>query len=319
MAGSFEAFLPEHGVGGKLGRHTGGGRDTRRKARASRRQAHTQEGLHALAHRPEERREGLDVRPADIEVEPAGAGTAVTEFEETFARRLGARHCLATSGGTTALWTALNALDVGPKDEVLVPPYTFIATVNVILLQHALPVFVDTDRETFQIDAKKIEDRITPRTRCILPVHLGGASAEMDLILTLGKKHQLSVVEDACQSHLAEWRQQPVSTLGDIGCFQLPSFEEPQLRRRRRAHHQQRRVNGASRTLPFQRRHGRQDGLSDSAPHERLQPAHDRVSRSAALLAVRPPRRSGKHAGKQRGLPDEHAKRHRRHRAGPHV
>ena len=146
-------------------------------------------------------------------------GTAVTEFERAFARRLGARHCLATSGGTTALWTALNALDIGPKDEVLVPPYTFIATINVILLQHALPVFVDTDRETFQIDANKIEDRITPQTRCIMPVHLGGASAEMDLILTLGKKHQLSVVEDACQSHLAEWRKQPVSTLGDVGCF----------------------------------------------------------------------------------------------------
>ena len=148
-----------------------------------------------------------------------GRGGAVKEFEETWARRLGARHCLATSGGTTALWTALNALDIGPKDEVLVPPYTFIATVNVVLLQHALPVFVDTDRETFQIDAGKIEERITPRTRCILPVHLGGASAEMDMILTLAKKHELSVVEDACQSHLAEWRKQPVSTLGDAGCF----------------------------------------------------------------------------------------------------
>ena len=102
---------------------------------------------------------------------------------------------------------------------MLVPPYTFIATVNVVLLQHALPVFVDTDRETFQIDAKKIEERITPRTRCILPVHMGGASAEMDLILELARKHKLSVVEDACQSHLAEWRDQPVSTVGDIGCF----------------------------------------------------------------------------------------------------
>ena len=146
-------------------------------------------------------------------------GGAVKEFEQTWAQRLGARHCLATSAGTTALWTALNALDIGPKDEVLVPPYTFIATVNVVLLQHAMPVFVDTDRETFQIDAKKIEERITPRTRCILPVHLGGASAEMDMILTLAKKHGLAVVEDACQSHLAEWRKQPVSTLGDAGCF----------------------------------------------------------------------------------------------------
>ncbi len=146
-------------------------------------------------------------------------GHHVADFENTWARTLGARHCLATNGGTTALYAALHALEIGPKDEVLVPPYTFIATVNVVLLQHALPVFVDSDPETFQIDAAKIEAAITPRTRCILPVHLGGSSADMDGILGLARKHDLSVLEDACQSHLAEWRGRKVGTLGDLGCF----------------------------------------------------------------------------------------------------
>ncbi len=146
-------------------------------------------------------------------------GRSVEEFEAAWAKTMGAKYCLATNGGTTALWAAMNALEVGPKDEVLVPPYTFIATINVVLLQHALPVFVDTDRETFQMDATKIEAAISPNTRTIMPVHLGGASADMDAILALAGKHNLSVVEDACQSHLAEWKGRPVSTLGDAGCF----------------------------------------------------------------------------------------------------
>ena len=146
-------------------------------------------------------------------------GRSVDEFEAAWAKTMGAKYCLATNGGTTALWAAMNALEVGPKDEVLVPPYTFIATINVVLLQHALPVFVDTDRETFQMDATKIEAAVTPNTRTIMPVHLGGASADMDAILALAGKHNLSVVEDACQSHLAEWKGRPVSTLGDAGCF----------------------------------------------------------------------------------------------------
>jgi dTDP-4-amino-4,6-dideoxygalactose transaminase len=140
-------------------------------------------------------------------------------FEEQWAEALQAKYCLATSSGTTALHTSLNALEAGPGDEVLVPPYTFVATINVVLLQYALPVFVDTDRETFQIDAGKIEAAITPRTRAILPVHLGGASADMDRILDIAKRHNLPVLEDACQSHLAEWRGRKVGTLGDLGCF----------------------------------------------------------------------------------------------------
>jgi dTDP-4-amino-4,6-dideoxygalactose transaminase len=146
-------------------------------------------------------------------------GDCARRFEEFWAATLGAKHCLATANGTSALITSLNALGVGPGDEVVVPPYTFVATVNAVLLQHAMPVFVDTDPETFQIDARKIEAAITERTRCILPVHLGGSPADLDAILEIGRKHNLPVLEDACQAHLAEWRGRKVSTLGALGCF----------------------------------------------------------------------------------------------------
>lgn len=146
-------------------------------------------------------------------------GNRVSSFEEAWRNALGVKHCRATASGTTALFTTLNALDVGPGDEVIVPPYTFVATINVIFLQHALPVFVDTDRESFQIDANKIEAAITPRTRAILPVHIGGSPAEMDKILEIAKSHSLPVIEDACQAHLGEWRGQKLGTLGNAGCF----------------------------------------------------------------------------------------------------
>ena len=141
------------------------------------------------------------------------------EFETTWARLLGAKYGLATASGTTALLTSVNALGIGPGDEVIVPPYTFVATINIVLLQHALPVFVDTDPETFQIDANKVEAAITKRTRCIIPVHLGGSVVDMDTILDVAKRHNLFVIEDACQAHLAEWRNKKVSTMGNLGCF----------------------------------------------------------------------------------------------------
>lgn len=146
-------------------------------------------------------------------------GKQAIQFEKTWARTLGAERCYATASGTTALFAVLNALDIGPGDEVIVPPYTFVATINVVLLLHALPVFVDTDPETFQIDARKIEAAVTPRTRAIMPVHLGGSPADMDAILNIAARHKLAVVEDACQAHLAEWKGRKVGTLGSAGCF----------------------------------------------------------------------------------------------------
>lgn len=148
-----------------------------------------------------------------------GSGQMVRKFEEQYAALTGARYCLATANGTSALLASLGGLDVGPGDEVILPPYTFVATLNVIMARHALPVFVDSDIETFQIDHRKVEAAITPRTRVLMPVHLGGASVELDVILALAKQHKVPVIEDACQSHLAEWRGAKVGTFGTTGCF----------------------------------------------------------------------------------------------------
>lgn len=146
-------------------------------------------------------------------------GGQVEEFEAEFARLTGALHCIATANGTSALLAALAALDIGPGDEVIVPPYTFVATVNAVLALHALPIFVDSDPTTFQIDASRIEAAITSRTRAILPVHLGGNVADMDQILAVSRRRNIPVVEDACQAHLAEWRKRRVGSLGAAGCF----------------------------------------------------------------------------------------------------
>lgn len=148
-----------------------------------------------------------------------GNGKNVAQFEDAYAKLTGARTCLATMNGTSALFTALNAMGIEPGDEVIVPPYTFIATVNVVLRQHALPVFVDTDPETFQIDARKLEAAMTPRTRAIIPVHLGGNVCDLDAILAIAKPRSVPVLEDACQAHLAEWRGRHVGTYGVAGCF----------------------------------------------------------------------------------------------------
>lgn len=146
-------------------------------------------------------------------------GQNVAAFETAYASLTGAKHCLATANGTSALITSLSALGVGPGDEVIVPPYTFVATVNAVLLMHALPVFVDSDIETFQIDARKVAQAITDRTRVIIPVHLGGSAADLDTILDVARKRGVTVIEDACQAHLAEWRGRKVGTYGRTGCF----------------------------------------------------------------------------------------------------
>ena len=148
-----------------------------------------------------------------------GSGTKVSEFEKKYAELMGAKRCLATASGTTALMVALHVLGVDAGDEVIVSPYTFIATYNVVLLTKALPVFADTDPETFQINPDKIEERITKNTRAILPVHILGLPANMDRINAIAKKHNLVVIEDACQAWMAEWRGKKIGTLGDLGCF----------------------------------------------------------------------------------------------------
>jgi dTDP-4-amino-4,6-dideoxygalactose transaminase len=148
-----------------------------------------------------------------------GQGTRVTEFEKRYAELMGAKRCVATASGTTALITALHVLGVDAGDEVIVSPYTFVASYNVIFMVKALPVFADTDPETFTIDPARIEERITDRTRAILPVHILGLPVNMDPIMAIAKKHNLVVVEDACQAWLAEYKNRKCGTIGDLGCF----------------------------------------------------------------------------------------------------
>lgn len=148
-----------------------------------------------------------------------GSGQNVKKFEQAYATLTGARQALATCNGTAALFISLNALGVEPGDEVIVPPYTFIATINVVLRQHALPVFVDTDPETFQMNHRLVEKAITPDTRAIIPVHLGGNVCDLDSLLATAAKHKVPIIEDACQSHLAEWKGRKVGTYGQTGCF----------------------------------------------------------------------------------------------------
>lgn len=148
-----------------------------------------------------------------------GNGNQVAEFEQAYARLLEARHCVGTSSGTNALVASMNAVGVGAGDEVILPPYTFVACVNAILMLGAIPVFVDTDPETFQINAAKIESAITERTSAIMTVHLGGYASDLDAILEIARRHKLAVVEDACQAHLGEWRGRKLGTIATVGCF----------------------------------------------------------------------------------------------------
>ncbi len=148
-----------------------------------------------------------------------GSGKQVARFEEAYARMTGAKACLTTVNGTNAMFISLNVLGVEPGDEVILPPFTFVATVNVILRQHALPVFTDSDVDSFQMDAKTIEPLITDRTKAIIPVHIGGSPVDMDAVMAAARKHNLAVCEDACQAWVAQWRGRNVGRIGDCGCF----------------------------------------------------------------------------------------------------
>lgn len=143
----------------------------------------------------------------------------VTEFEKKWAEAIGTKRCLAVVNGTNALITSLVQLGIGGGDEVLVPPYTFIASVQAILQTGAMPVFVDIDPRTFQIDPSGIEARITSNTKAIMPVHILGLPADMIKIMAIAKKYNLLIVEDACQAWLAEIDHKKVGTFGNAGCF----------------------------------------------------------------------------------------------------
>ncbi len=150
----------------------------------------------------------------------------VARAERKFAAKMGTRRCLLTTNGTNALITSLCALGVEGGDEVITTPYTFVATLDAICLNNALPVLVDIDPETWQIDPDKIEGAITPDTRVLLPVHILGGMSHMDKINAIAKKHSLRVVEDACEAHLAEWKSKKAGSLGDLGCFSLQNGKQ---------------------------------------------------------------------------------------------
>jgi dTDP-4-amino-4,6-dideoxygalactose transaminase len=146
-------------------------------------------------------------------------GDEVDAFEREFADYCGTRHAIAVNTGTSALHLALLAAGVGPDDEVITTPFTFVATVAAIRYIGARPVFVDIERGTFTLDPSRLEAAITPKTRAIVPVHLYGQMADMDPILDIAHRHGLQVIEDACQAHGAEYKGERAGSLGISGCF----------------------------------------------------------------------------------------------------
>ncbi|MCD6579139.1 DegT/DnrJ/EryC1/StrS family aminotransferase [bacterium] len=147
------------------------------------------------------------------------SGKNVNSFEKEFSQYIGTKYGIGVSSGTDALLISLLALGIGDEDEVITVPNTAIATVAAITLSGAIPVFVDIDPETYTIDSTKIEEKITNKTKVIIPVHLYGYPANMDPIKQIANKYDLKIIEDACQAHGAEYKGKKVGSIGDIGCF----------------------------------------------------------------------------------------------------
>ena len=146
-------------------------------------------------------------------------GPQVKRFEDNFATYCRCEHAIGVGSGTDALWMALIGLEIGEGDEVITSPGTFVATAEAVTYCGATPVFVDIEPETYNLDPVMIEASLTPRTKAIIPVHLFGQPADMDPILEIGQKHNLVVIEDACQAHGAEYKGHRAGSLGDAGCF----------------------------------------------------------------------------------------------------
>ncbi|WP_297422983.1 DegT/DnrJ/EryC1/StrS aminotransferase family protein [Clostridium sp.] len=146
-------------------------------------------------------------------------GKDVLEFENEFAEYVGARYAISVGNGTDALVIALIACGIKEGDEVITTPFTFFSTAESISAVGATPVFVDVEKDTYNIDPSKIEEKITEKTKAIMPVHIFGQSAKMDEIIAIAKKYNLKVIEDAAQAVGAEYKEKKVGTIGDIGCF----------------------------------------------------------------------------------------------------
>jgi len=149
----------------------------------------------------------------------SSAGKYVNEFEQRFAEYIGCKYGISTTSGTTALHLALAALKIGRGDEVIVPAFTMIAPVFAVVYTGAKPVLVDADSETWNIDVNKIEEKITPNTKAIIPVHIYGHPCDMDPIMEIAEKYNLWVIEDAAEAHGAEYKGKKVGSFGHVSCF----------------------------------------------------------------------------------------------------
>jgi perosamine synthetase len=161
----------------------------------------------------------------DSGIVAGGTAPQVSALEREWAAYVGTKHCLTTTSGTAALHMGLAAFGLGPGDEVITSAFTFLASASCALHQNAIPVFVDIDPRTYNMDPNKLEAAITERTKAIIPVHIQGLAADMDPILAIARKYNLKVLEDACQSHGATYKGRKVGSLGDIGTFSLNNFK----------------------------------------------------------------------------------------------
>jgi len=146
-------------------------------------------------------------------------GKTVADFEKQFADYVGVKHAIAVNSGTDALVISLKTIGIKPGDEVITTPFTFFATAETIASVGATPVFVDVDEKTYNLDVRKIEEKITNKTKAIMPVHIFGQPANMNEIKSIAEKHNLKVIEDACQAVGAEYHGVKAGALGDMGCF----------------------------------------------------------------------------------------------------
>lgn len=146
-------------------------------------------------------------------------GRFIREFEQRFAEYCGTKYALACCNGTMTLHLALLALGIGPGDEVIMPTLTYIATANAVKYCGATPVFLDSDPDTWNVDARAIEEKITPKTKAIIPVHLYGLACDMDAIMDIAERYGLAVIEDAAEAHGATWNSKRVGSMGEIGSF----------------------------------------------------------------------------------------------------
>ncbi len=161
----------------------------------------------------------IDAVVAVLRTPQLSLGPKLDEFEQAFCRKLGVRHAIACNSGTSGLHLAWKAMGIGPGDEVITTPFSFIASANSVLFVGARPVFIDIEADTWQIDPRRIEAAITPRTRAILPVDVFGSIPDMDAIHAVAARRGLRVLEDSCEALGSSWRGRPAGTLGEAGVF----------------------------------------------------------------------------------------------------